>query len=62
MPFLRFQCPECSLSDFEVGHLTGEDEIYCVVCLEEEGRLIRLQRWKKEAGEAVQARLRLEAA
>jgi hypothetical protein len=35
---LRFQCPECGLSDYEVGHLFAEDEVYCVACLVEEGR------------------------
>ena len=60
MALLRFQCPECGFGDYEIGHLTAEDEIYCVVCLEEEDRLIRLQRW--EEGEGAQARLRLAAA
>ena len=39
---VRFQCPECGFGDHEVGHLIAEIEIYCVVCLEEDGRLIRL--------------------
>ena len=53
----RFQCPECGFGDYEVAHLIAEAEIYCVVCLEEDGRLIGLERWDEEA-EAAQARLR----
>jgi hypothetical protein len=45
---LRFQCPECDFGDHEVGHLTAEIEIYCLVCLEADGRLIRLHRWEEE--------------
>ena len=60
MALHRFQCTGCGLGDYEVGHLTSEAEIYCVVCLEEEGRLIRLQRWEEE--KPVHARLRLAAA
>ncbi len=64
MAIFHFQCPECGFGDFEVGHLTGDHDIYCLVCLEEEqGRAVRLHRWEDE-GEPVQARLRdfLEAA
>ena len=53
---IHFQCPECGFGDYEVGHLVAEDEVYCIVCLEEEGRRIRVRRW--EDGEPVQARLR----
>jgi hypothetical protein len=53
---LRFQCPECGFGDYEVGHLVAEASIYCVVCLEEQGRQIRVWRW--EQGEGTQARLR----
>lgn len=53
---LRFQCAECGLSDYEVGHLVAEDEVYCLVCREEEGSRIRIRRW--EEVKAVQARLR----
>jgi hypothetical protein len=52
----HFQCPECGFGDYEVGHLAAEAEIYCVVWLEEEGRLIGLRRWEEEA--RPQARLR----
>ena len=53
--YWRFQCVECGFGDHEVGHLVAPDAIYCVVCLEEDGRLVRLERWE----ETVQARLRL---
>ena len=60
MAILRFQCPECGFGDREVGHLMDEGEIHCVVCLEEQGRYIRVRCWE----EPDQARLRppLEAA
>jgi hypothetical protein len=41
-----FCCPECGFSDEELGHLLGDHELYCIVCLEEaDGPLVRLQRW-----------------
>jgi hypothetical protein len=52
----RFQCPECGFGDYEVGHLVAENDFYCVVCLEEQGRQIRIQCWVE--GEGAQARLR----
>jgi hypothetical protein len=60
MAILRFQCSECGFGNREVGDLMDEDEIYCVVCLQEQGRLIRIRCWE----EPDQARLRplLEAA
>ena len=61
MPILRFHCPDCGFNDYEVGHLMAEDQIYCVICLEEEDRLVRLHRWEEE-GEGAYARLRLAAA
>ena len=59
MRLFRFQCPDCGLGDYETGHLVAADEVYCVVCLEEEGRQIRLTAGRKRRG---QARLRLVAA
>jgi hypothetical protein len=50
----RFQCPECGFGDHEVGHLTEAEAIHCIVCLEEHGRVVRLEIWM----ETVQARLR----
>ena len=49
----RFQCPECGFGDCEVGHLTPEATIHCVVCLEEEGRLVRLHCWEEEEDQAL---------
>lgn len=46
---LRFQCPECGFGDYEVGHL-AEAETYCVVCLEEQGRQIRVECWEQGEG------------
>ena len=60
MLVLRFQCPECGLGDYEVGHLTHDLEFYCVVCHEQDGLTVRLQRW--EETEIAQARFRLAAA
>jgi hypothetical protein len=53
----RFQCPECGFGDHEVGHLVvAETQVYCVVCLEEDGRLLGIHCW--EESEPDQARLR----
>ena len=54
MGMLRFHCPECGMGDFEIGPMP-EAEIHCVVCLDEQGRLIRLDCWEEETD---QARLR----
>jgi hypothetical protein len=43
--FWHFHCPECGVGDNELGHLLAAQEIFCVVCLEEEGRQVRLRRW-----------------
>jgi hypothetical protein len=53
-----FQCPECGFGHHEVGHLVAETEVYCVVCLEEEGRLISIHCWQED--EPDQARLRTD--
>jgi hypothetical protein len=53
-----FQCPECGFGHHEVGHLVAETEVYCVVCLEEEGRLISIHCWQED--EPDQARLRAD--
>jgi hypothetical protein len=44
--FWHFHCPECGFGDTEHGHLLAAHEIHCIVCLEEEGREIRLHRWE----------------
>jgi hypothetical protein len=44
----RFQCPECGFGDHEVGHLVvAETQVYCVVCLEEDGRLVGIHCWEE---------------
>ena len=57
MARVRFQCPECGFGDHEVGHLAAEDDV-CIVCLEEQGRQIRVECWEgvaiaREMGGAV---------
>ena len=42
MLMMRFQCPECGMGDYEVGHLVAEPVEYCDDCLNEQGRLSRL--------------------
>jgi len=42
------------MGDHEVGPM-AETEIYCIVCLEEHGRAVRLHCWEEEPA---QARLR----
>jgi hypothetical protein len=44
--FWQFRCPECGLGDTEHGHLLTAQELYCVVCLEEDGRYVHLYRWE----------------
>jgi hypothetical protein len=39
-------CPECGVGDRELGHTLTAHEIYCVVCLDETGRQVRLHRWE----------------
>ena len=28
----HFHCPECGMGDFELGHLAGDQELFCEVC------------------------------
>ena len=44
--FWQFHCPECGIGDRELGHTLTAHEIYCVVCLDETGRQVRLHRWE----------------
>ena len=53
----RFQCPECGFGDHEVGYLVSEADIYCVVCLEEQGTARSASECWTE-GQRAQARLR----
>jgi hypothetical protein len=44
--YWSFHCPECSLGDRELGLTLAAHEIYCVVCLDETDRQVRLHRWE----------------
>jgi hypothetical protein len=44
--FWQFHCPECGFGDAEHGHLLSAHDIYCLVCMEEDGRQVRLHRWE----------------
>ncbi len=41
----RYICPECGMTDTELGHLATQDEIHCFVCLVDEQRHVVLRRW-----------------
>ncbi len=41
----RFTCPECGMTDRELGHLATQEEIHCMVCLIDEERHVVLRRW-----------------
>ena len=40
----HFICPNCEMSDKELGYLATADEIHCLVCLIEEQRHVVLRR------------------
>ena len=40
----HFICPNCEMSDKELGHLVTADEIHCMVCLIEDQRQVALRR------------------
>jgi hypothetical protein len=44
--FWHFHGPECGFGDSEHGYLLTAQEIHCIVCMEEEGREVRLHRWE----------------
>ncbi len=48
----RYACPECGMTDVEVGHLATEDEVHCFVCLVDEQRQVVLRRWHVDDGAA----------
>jgi hypothetical protein len=48
----HFHCPECGMGDFELGHLAGDQEFICQVCLEEGRGTIHLQRWPGQGNDA----------
>jgi hypothetical protein len=54
----HFQCPECGMGDFELGHLATDQESFCEVCLEEGRALILLERWLADDATAIYALLR----
>ena len=54
----EFVCPECGFGHDELGVLATDDEIYCVVCLEETDRHVVLHRWMAVTETGDQARLR----
>jgi hypothetical protein len=41
----RFHCPECGVSDADFGDLATAEELYCEVCLSEDGKRVTLRRW-----------------
>jgi hypothetical protein len=53
--FWSFHCPECGVGDRELGHMLTAHEIYCVVCLDEIGRQVRLHRWEAVEVEEIAA-------
>ena len=54
----EFVCPECGFGHDEFGELACDDDIYCVVCLEETDRHVVLRRWISVTEAGDQARLR----
>ena len=44
----RYACPECGMTDEELGHLGTADELHCMVCLVDEERRVILRRWLVE--------------
>ncbi len=52
----HFHCPECGFGDREFGYLLADEEVHCLVCLEEGDRTVILRRWLADG--IGQARLR----
>ena len=48
MSLFQFMCPECGMSDAELGHLAAANDIHCSVCLIDDDRYVRLRRWVAE--------------
>ena len=44
----HFVCPECGLSDAEIGSLATAGEVHCIVCLNEDNQHVFLRRWHAE--------------
>jgi hypothetical protein len=49
----RFRCPACEMTDEELGFLATADETECLVCLNEDGKHVRLHRWHVEEDQPV---------
>ncbi len=51
----RYICPECGMTDQELGHLAAADDVHCMVCLVDDERHVMLRRWlvKDGAGQEV---------
>ncbi len=47
----RYTCPECGMTEAELGHLATADEVHCMVCLVDEQRHVVLRRWLVEVAE-----------
>ena len=45
VPLWRYHCRDCGVGDADTQHLAADHAIYCEVCLEDEGRYVRLVRW-----------------
>lgn len=43
----HFECPVCEFDDGELGRLATEHEIYCGMCAADNGRVVRLVRWRE---------------
>jgi hypothetical protein len=41
----HFECPECEFDDTEAGALATETQIFCTLCFEDSGHIVRLRRW-----------------
>jgi hypothetical protein len=41
----HFECPECEFDDTEAGALATETQIFCTLCFEDTGHIVRLRRW-----------------
>jgi len=44
--FWHFHCPECGFGDGELDHLLNDHEVFCLICVEEDGRQVHLHRWE----------------
>ena len=58
----KFICPDCGMGDAELGHLAGQDDIHCTVCLIDEDRYVRLRRWLDDEQAASASGVAAEAA